>query len=182
MHRAILAAVMVTAALRAQNAPGIEWRQIRSPHFQIVFPRGLEADANRSANELETFYGPMTDSFGVRPKPVTVFLDNQSPTESVGGSVTMFPFHSVWYTPPTQGSVGTNHWLTFMAAHEGRHLIQFRAMNRGFTRGASALFGDAGLTLIQGWGIPQWWLEGDASVAESAFTAVASGGCRLTTC
>jgi len=169
MRPAIAVLLFVTAAM-AQNPPGIDWREIRSPHFRVLFPHDLESDANRAANELETFYGPMSGSFGVHPKPATVIFDNQGPTGSVGGYVTLWPFRAVWYTPPSQGTIGTNRWLTLMSAHEGRHLIQFRALNRGFTRAATALFGDNGLSFMETWGIPRWWLEGDAAVAETAFT------------
>ena len=172
---ALLACLFVTA--RAQNPPGIEWRRIRTEHFDIVFPAGVETDASDSANALETFYGPMSASFGVHPRRVTVRLENQAPLHYVGGYVSLAPLQAVWNTARPQFTIGTNKWIDMLAAHEGRHLIQMRAMDRGFVHAMRMLFGDAGFGFVTGYSMPIWWLEGDASVAESAFTA--GGTARL---
>jgi Tol biopolymer transport system component len=165
------------SAALAQTPPGIDWRSIESPHFEIVFPKGLDADAERAVNALEGFYSPMSVSFGVQPGRVTVRLENQAPIHDIGGYVNLAPLRSVWNTARPQVSMGTNEWNTALAAHEGRHLIQFRAIDRGLPHGAKVLLGDTGIGLFLAWSMPYWWLEGDATVAESAFTA--GGQARL---
>jgi hypothetical protein len=115
-----ISAYLAAGAAYAQTPAGIEWRRIATPHFQIVFPRGLETDASRAANALETFYGPMSQSFDVHPKRVSVRLENRGPLQYVCGYVTLFPFQSVWYTSVAQGGTGANDWCTALAAHEKR--------------------------------------------------------------
>jgi len=139
----------------------------------------MEMQAGRSADALETFYGPMSASFTLLPRRTTLILENQNPVTTVGGYVSRSPLRSVWHTPLGQNTIGTNNYLTSLAAHEGRHLIQFAAMDRGFNRVFGFLMGDQGRDAAMGWSLPAWWLEGDATVAESAFTH--GGQARLAT-
>ena len=166
---------LAAVSLPGQYSPGINWRIIRSPHFEVVFPHEIEADAQRATNLLETFYGPMSDSFGVKPKRATVILANRTVVTGIGGSVRLMPLRSIWYTAAMQPSWGNNDWLTLMAAHEGRHLIQFRALNRGLNRLITFAAGDTGLGAATGWSIPAWYMEGDAKVAETIFTGGGQG-------
>jgi hypothetical protein len=57
-------AFFLTAALHAQYPPGTQWRRIQTAHYELVFPREIEADAQRAANMLETLYGPIAESLG----------------------------------------------------------------------------------------------------------------------
>jgi hypothetical protein len=57
-------AFFLTAALHGQYPPGTQWRRIQTAHYELVFPREIEADAQRAANMLETLYGPIAESLG----------------------------------------------------------------------------------------------------------------------
>ena len=116
MLRTALLAICLATAVRAQYPPDMHWRKILTPHFEIVFPKEIEADAERAANTLETLYGPLTDSLGIRFKRVTVLLPNQGVTRYAGGSVSLFPRMAAFNTMPSQGFWGTNDWLTVLAA------------------------------------------------------------------
>jgi len=167
MRRTILLAACLVAALHAQYPPEIQWRKIRTPHFEIVFPKEIEADAQRAANTLETLYGPLTDTLGASFNRVTVLLPNQGVTRYVGGSVSLFPRMATFNSMPSQGFWGTNDWLTVLAVEEGRHLAQLAKMNHGFGKLASTMFGEAGLATVLGWTLPDWWIMGDSRVAQT---------------
>ena len=64
MIRAAVLACCLAAGLWAQYPPGTEWRRIRTSHFDIVYHREIEADAQRAANALETLYAPLSQSLG----------------------------------------------------------------------------------------------------------------------
>ncbi len=167
MRRLLLLALGVVTALWAQYPPETQWRRILTPHFEVVFPREIEADAQRAANTLETLYGPLTDSLGVRFKRTTVLLANQRVTRYSGGNVSLFPRMATFNTMPSQGFWGTNDWLTTLVVNEGRHLAQVAKMKQGFGKVAGALFGESGTATVIGLSLPSWWLAGDARNAET---------------
>ncbi|SPE35337.1 conserved exported hypothetical protein [Candidatus Sulfopaludibacter sp. SbA6] len=167
MRRLTLLAFCLAASLEAQYPPEIQWRKIRTAHFEVVFPREIEADAQRAANMLETLFGPLTESLATGLKRTTVLLPNQGITRYVGGYVSLFPRMATFNSMPSQEFWGTNDWLNVLAANEGRHLAQIAKMNHGAARVVSALFGEAGQASVLAWTLPDWWTAGDARVAET---------------
>ena len=47
------------------------------------------------------------------------------------------------------------------------HLVQIAKMNHGFGRVASIFLGEAGLVAAIGMSLPDWWIQGDAAVAQA---------------
>ncbi|HEV3199296.1 MAG TPA: hypothetical protein VGZ73_15435 [Bryobacteraceae bacterium] len=167
MRRFLLLALGVVMALRAQYPPETQWRKIVTSHFEVVFPREIEADAQRAANTLETLYGPLTESLHAHFKRTTVLLANQRVTRYVGGNVSLFPRMATFNTMPSQGFWGANDWLTVLVVNEGRHLAQLAKMKQGFGKVAGTLFGESGVATVIGLSLPNWWIQGDARVAET---------------
>ena len=167
MRRLLLLTLGVVTALWAQYPPETQWRRILTPHFEVVFPREIEADAQRAANTLETLYGPLTESLHTHFKRTTVLLANQRVTRYVGGNVSLFPRMATFNTMPAQGFWGTNDWLTILVVNEGRHLAQLAKMSQGFGKVAGTLFGESGVATVFGLSLPSWWVQGDARVAET---------------
>ena len=85
LKRLTLLVFCLVASLHAQYPPEIQWRKIRTAHFEIVFPRKIAPDAQRAANMLETLFGPLTESLATGLKRTTVLLPNQGITRYVGG-------------------------------------------------------------------------------------------------
>ena len=56
MRRAGWPAFALVTGLRAQYPPDMQWRKIVTPHFEVVFPGEIAADAERAANALESGY------------------------------------------------------------------------------------------------------------------------------
>jgi hypothetical protein len=169
MPRTILIGLCLATVLRAQYPPETQWREIRTAHFEVVYPREIESDAQRAANALETLYVPLSQTLGASlPRHTTVLLPNQGVTRRVGGSVSLFPLMATFQMMPQQGFWGTNDWINTLTVEEGRHLVQIAKMNHGFGRLASTLFGDAGLASVLSWSLPSWWLEGDARAADTS--------------
>ena len=74
----ILAALILGPALAQQSPPGLDWRRIRTERFNVIFPAGITADAQRAANTLEQIYGPVSKTLKGPRKPLDVVLVNQS--------------------------------------------------------------------------------------------------------
>ena len=157
-----------------QNPWGITWRVIITPHFKIIYPAEIEADAQRVANTLEHVYPHVTKTLQFQPKRLPVLLYNRS-VESNGMALYM-PRRSVWWNTPPQGSImGTTDWYTDLAIHEFRHIVQFDALNRGFNRAIWVLFGETGTFVSGALSVPWWFIEGDAVCAETALTSSGRG-------
>jgi hypothetical protein len=175
-----IAVVALAAAIRGQtidsyqNPPGICWKQIETLHFQIVFPRELSEDALRVADTMEHLVGPLSRSLEANRRPFRLFLTNQGVVAN--GFVTLAPRKSVWFHQPMQGTfTGSGEWYGLLAAHEGRHMVQFDKVNTGFTRFAGWLAGEAGILGLSMFSIPLWWWEGDAVSMETALTRCGRG-------
>lgn len=50
-----------------ENNPNLKWRQVKSPHFTVIFPEGFEAQAQRMANTLEHIRLPESKTLGGAP-------------------------------------------------------------------------------------------------------------------
>ncbi len=162
-------AVCLAAPLLAQYPPETQWRKINTSHFEVIFPREIESDAERLANALETLYGPLSRSLGASlPRHTTVLVSNQDVTRVSGGFVSLFPRMAVMQSMPTQGFWGTNDWINTLTVQEGRHLVQIAKMNHGYGKIMYAVFGESGLAGVLGWSLPEWWIAGDSRAAESA--------------
>ncbi|MEJ7662733.1 MAG: hypothetical protein WKG07_25795 [Hymenobacter sp.] len=75
-------------------------RKLRSPHFRVLYPAGLDSAAQRTAGRLEAVHGPNGATLGVTAKPIAVVLQNQ--TTQSNGFVTFLPRHAEFFTTPTR--------------------------------------------------------------------------------
>ncbi|GAB3582378.1 hypothetical protein GCM10027345_26430 [Hymenobacter daeguensis] len=157
----------------SQNPPGLRWREVRTPHFRVLYAGGIDTAAQRTAARLEQLHGPDVATLGVSPRPIAVVLQNQ--TTISNGFVTFLPRHAEFFTTPQQGfGLGTVDWLDGLAVHEFRHVGQFEKARQGIGRVLSPLLGDGGLG-VAAVGVPQWFFEGDAVGTETALTRSGRG-------
>ena len=156
-----------------ENNPTLAWRQINTPNFKIVFPKGFETQAQRMANTMEHIRTPEAKSLGVEPRKISIILQNQSAVSN--GFVSITPRRSEFFGMPSQNYnfMGNLDWFNLLATHEYRHIVQFQHANRGFNRVLYYLFGANTLAAMSYAAVPQWFWEGDAVATETAFT---SGG------
>ena len=152
------------------NPPSLKWKQINTPNFRIMYPQGFDQQAQRVANTLEHIREPEAASMGVKPKKISVLLQNQSSISN--GFVSLAPRRSEFFTMPAQdyNFTGNNDWLDLLASHEYRHMVQFQQSITGFNKLVYFVFGQtalAGMAFVEA---PQWFWEGDAVATETAFT------------
>ncbi len=173
----LLVAVVVAFTVDAQeisvqntNPPSLRWNRIRTTHFSVLFPNGFDRQAQRVINTLEYIREPESISMGARPKPITIILQNQ--TSISNGFVTLAPRRSEFFTmqPQNYNFIGSNDWLSLLASHEYRHVVQYQRSIVGFNKFVYYLFGQQALSLTAFAAAPQWFWEGDAVATETAFT------------
>ncbi|TGE27339.1 TolB-like translocation protein [Hymenobacter metallicola] len=185
MHKFLLATAAATLAVVGawaqptlpvlpQNPASLRWYQVRTPHFQVVYPEGFAAQAQRTARRLEQVYKPGSASLEKEPRPISVVLQNQTTVSN--GFVTIIPRHSEFFTTTPQDPflTGTLDWLDQLAIHEYRHVVQYEKGQQGLGRLAYSLFGYGGLGVVT-LGIPDWFWEGDAVGTETLLTRSGRG-------
>jgi Tol biopolymer transport system component len=152
----------------ATNPTKIKWSKVSTDHFKVIFPKGLDSIAIRTANQLESSYLPVSNSLGKLPRPISVVLQNQTTVSN--GFVTFTPRHSEFnLTPPQDYTLlGTNNWLDLLAKHEFRHVVQQDKSISGLGKLFYTLFGNYGASGLSHVVMPAWYWEGDAVGIETS--------------
>ncbi len=150
--------------------PGIEWRQINTAPVRVIFPKGLESQASRVANNIRYLNENNRFSIGPLYKKFDLILNNQGVVSN--GYVSLMPFRAEFYTTPMQdgSALGAMPWLDLLSIHEYRHVLQFINRRRGLTKLTWWLFGDTGWASEIRMNTPAWFFEGDAVATETALT------------
>ncbi|HZY82179.1 MAG TPA: hypothetical protein VFE50_21790 [Cyclobacteriaceae bacterium] len=162
-------------SIQNTNPTTLKWYEIKTPNFNILYPQGFDTQAQRVANTLEYIREPEAQSMGVKPRRISILLQNQSSVSN--GFVTLAPRRSEFYTMPPQNYnfIGTNDWLSLLASHEYRHIVQYQRSVTGFNKFVYYLFGQNALSVVAFAAAPQWFWEGDAVATETAFTKSGRG-------
>lgn len=178
MKNAIVLSVFILLVLKSfaqtttleTNPSTLRWYQVNTKHFKVVYPKGFDEQAQRVANTLEHIHIPESRTLGSSPRKISVILQNQSSVSN--GFVSMTPRRSEFYAMPSQNYnfQGTNDWLTMLASHEYRHIVQNQHAMRGLNRVFYYLFGANTFSATSHLAVPSWFWEGDAVAAETAFT------------
>ncbi|MBE0649153.1 MAG: PD40 domain-containing protein [Bacteroidales bacterium] len=150
-----------------QDPASVKWSQIRTDSFRIVFPENFVYNSEYLANILK-----LTARYETKSLKATVprmpFLLHTSSTISNGLTV-WAPRRIELYTCPPQ-DIYAEEWLEQLALHEYRHAVQTSKMKQGFSKALYYIFGEQATGAVLGMYIPTWFLEGDATVTETALS------------
>jgi len=150
-----------------QNPPFKDWKYIDAGHYRIIFPEGLEKIAQRTANLM--IYYEKYNYAGMSTEPDYIPIVIIEDYSEANGFVSFAPFYSHWFTTPS--SFDSIDWFTGLAIHEGRHMVQRNRLQEGGAKYSwYVILGNYGTALYLGLFIPNWYLEGDAVVMETALT------------
>jgi hypothetical protein len=150
----------------------VRWNQVRTENFRIIYPNTLDSQALYIANAYEHIYGPGAASLGVKPRKWPVILHNR--TVISNAVVPYAPKRIEMVTTPPQDNYAQS-WIDQLILHEYRHAVQYTAVNRGFTRALSFVFGQQAVPAVMGLFVPFWFIEGDAVVMETALSQTGRG-------
>ncbi|MEX0843705.1 MAG: hypothetical protein WD022_00415 [Balneolaceae bacterium] len=109
------------------NRPGnLDWQQIKTEHFRIIFPNGEDSLAHRSAAILESHYAKTSELTGGTLTNFPVILNNYN--SLANGFVTSFNFRSEIELSALKGKAmnpQTGDWLETVLPHELIHAAHF---------------------------------------------------------
>ena len=159
-------------SVSANDDSNIEWRQIKTGRFQLVYPDFYEANAMRLARVLDTVSTNIGNSLGTSAPKIPILLHTNG-SKSNGLLVWAPKRMELWTTPPPEHYAYP--WSWQLALHEYRHACQMQALNKGITKWLNAIFGEHIIGAVSGVFIPLWFMEGDAVVAETAMSPTGRG-------
>lgn len=156
--------------------PNLDWQQLSTPHFKILFPQGEDSAAWKTGRILESHYHNIARLTGGTLKNFPIILTNYNDWSN--GFVSPIHFRSEMDLPPFKGKTinpKSGDWLNAVVPHELVHALQFNNMgNSGFTKIVSLFSPDLARSMHSA--IPLGVLEGLAVYYES--DQVTPGGGR----
>ncbi len=150
----------------------VQWRQINSDAFKVVYPEEFEGEAKRFIAILDSLYTYGGYSLNHTPKPIEVLIHSRSAYSN--GFVSWAPKRMEIYPTPHQDMIAQD-WLTQLAIHEFRHVVQIDKLNQGFTKLLTYPFGQQAIGAVLGLYAPLWFLEGDATLTETTLSHAGRG-------
>lgn len=180
-HRRILCCFFLLQAVigDAQNfggfPPSVHWKQINSDTARIIFSPAAQQQAQRIAQLVHAMAADTPVAVGNKLKKINIVL--HSNTTQANGYVALGPFRSEYYLVPGAAifDFGNLPWHENLAVHEYRHVQQYNNFNHGLTKIFSLFGGQNGRALANALTVPDWFFEGDAVYAETAFTGLGRG-------
>jgi hypothetical protein len=166
-----LPALLLTTGLSAQqfggNPPSLHWQQINTDTARIIFPRGLDLQAEQVAAVIHHLSQSTLPTIGGQQRKINIVLQNQ--TTISNGYVGLAPFRSEFFLTPEQNSfeLGSLPWQKMLAIHEYRHVQQYNNFRVGLSKAFFYLFGEGGQGLANSLAVPNWFFEGDAVFQET---------------
>lgn len=103
------------------NPSNIHWMQINTDTVRIIFPHGMETQAQQVANTVTYLNRYDRASIGNKELKINMVLQNR--TVESNGFVSLSPFRSILeITPPSDNySLGSAPWIPLLSMHEYRH-------------------------------------------------------------
>ncbi|MBN2273228.1 MAG: hypothetical protein JXR41_02045 [Bacteroidales bacterium] len=156
---------------QGEDPASVQWEEIKTENFNLIYPVGFYHEANRFANLLE-YYRPQS-SYSLKNKPagIPVVIHNRSVISN--GFVSWAPRRVEIVALPEQNNYAQD-WLEQLALHEYRHVVQVDKFRQGFTKVLSWLTGEIATGAASAY-MPRWFLEGDAVVNETALSYTGRG-------
>lgn len=167
----LLLLLLFPFSINAQNFGGnpasTNWLQVNSPSAKVIFPQGLDSQAQRINNIVDLLDNTTLYSIGDKIRKWNIVLLDHA--TDANAYVRLAPVISELSMVPDPNSFtnGSLRWDDNLIIHEDRHMQQFSNFNHGFTKFFSFLLGQEGQLLANGLTIPDYFFEGDAVFQET---------------
>jgi hypothetical protein len=154
------------------ESPGsIRWMQMSTPDYQVVYPMGIQKEAELLISNLEKTAALTLKPYHLPAKKVPILLNMTSVRSN--GFVTWTPRRMELIVTPPQDSYAQD-WIGQLSLHEYRHVVQISQLDQGFLSALKYVTGEiamGGGTAI----MPSWYYEGDAVLNETRLSAAGRG-------
>ena len=151
----------------------VEWRQIRSEHFKLIYPAETDSLARTYLMRLEQLRPLANDPVRIDTKPIPVII--HAYTTLSNGSVSWAPKQLNLIPSPNPYDCTQNPWQEQLVIHELRHVAQTQHFTKGLWRALYWGLGQQSTGIGMGLFASTKYLEGDAVVTETEFTRSGRG-------
>ena len=178
-----LIALLIPSVSQAQfyvtgDDPGrLKWNFIDTDNFRVIYPQGADSLAKEYGYKLEKYKIPVSRSTGYmvgqgdgKLMPVVLHAYN-----GANGSVAWAPKRMDLFTLPTAYDPEPIPWSTMLSIHEGRHVTQMQFGMTQYQKPFTYVFGEMWNILVSLLYPGLYLIEGDAVMAETAFTPSGRG-------
>ena len=157
------------------HRPGIKWKEVDTKNVRVIYPEGHFDHAVRIASVIDEMALNHTSTVGEKKKKVDLVLQTEQVVSN--GYVGLAPWRSEFFGTPFQSTetLGTLDWLDVLSIHEYQHVLQNINGRRGFTILGYLFGGQNGWAVVYNLSIPDWYSEGDATMAETVLTNAGRG-------
>ncbi len=157
------------------NPASVNWYQLNTKNLRLIFPKGLDSQAQRIVAVMNGLGNTTAKSIGGKQKKWNIILQNQ--TIIPNAYVRLAPVMSELYMTPSQNnfSTGSIRWDDNLIIHENRHIQQLSNFNKGLSGLFSIFLGQEGQLLANGITIPDYFFEGDAVWQETLVSSQGRG-------
>ncbi|MDR0431522.1 MAG: hypothetical protein LBH58_13770 [Tannerellaceae bacterium] len=149
-----------------------KWNIVKLPHYNLVYPRGIDSMAYKYALYLENVYPHIRKTIGepVNVKfPVVLHPGNMSSN----GLVSWAPRRMELITTPSSRQEAQR-WDKHLVVHESRHVFQTGKVMHGMFKPLYYLIGEQAAG-VAAFFLPTWFLEGDAVGIETGLSNAGRG-------
>lgn len=154
------------------NRGTIEYRQIKTDKFHIVYPHYYENNAQILARILDTVVPVIGSSLNTQVQRAPILIHTRS---SKSNGMSIWAPKRMEFRTTTPPNTYAYPYMWQLALHEYRHTAQMSALDAGITKSLGKIFGEHILGGISEIWIPNWFFEGDAVVAETALAPAGRG-------
>lgn len=155
-----------------QDPASIRWKQLTTPGSRLIFPESFEARGRYLAGLTELVRDNPSVSLEAKVPRIPWIIH---PYSSVSNGVTVWAPRRIELFPVPPDQSYPEEWLEQLVLHEYRHAVQISSVNRRFSGFLGYLFGEQIIGGILGLYVPAWFLEGDATVMETALSHTGRG-------
>src|SRR5258708_16828082 len=157
------------------SRPSLRWRQINADTARVIFPSGMQIQAQQVAAIVHQLSRTTLPTIGGRQHKIDIVFQNQ--TIIPNGYVGLAPFRSEFQLTPEQNSLdlGSLPWQKLLAIHEYRHVQQYNNYRVGLSEAFYYVFGEGGQAQANSVAIPNRFWEGDAVYQETLTSAQGRG-------
>lgn len=150
----------LNTTVQAQTGPdpSIQWEQIETPHFLLVYDSRHRSLGDLYARYAEKAFAATTPAFGDWPKKTVIVITDNTDLANGFATGVPYPMISVFPVLPTAlDSISDyGNWGLELVTHEYTHILTFEPAN-GVMRPMRWIFGSIVRPNIL---LPRWYLEG----------------------
>lgn len=154
-----------------QDPANLKWMQIKTDHFNLIFPSTYGSKGPEFARYLDMAYADFETVFPQKKFRIPVIIHNY--TTQSNGYVAWAPKRMELYPTPEQNSIPLDPHRQ-LTLHELTHVMQMESLNKGFTKGFSLFLGEQLPGAVSSL-LPLWFLEGQAVFVESVLSESGRG-------